>query len=236
MYDEDELLPIAALQHLAFCPRQWGLMYLEGLWAENLLTVDGGHFHERVDLVETEARHDVRIARALRLRSLRLGLSGRADVVEFHRKPETDLHSGADNVQTAGVVLEGVVGLWQPVPVEYKRGRPKPGICDEVQLCAQALCLEEMLGIDVSSGVLFYGKPRRRHEVRLDRSLRDATENLVARLHELTAIGQTPPARRDKRCRSCSLVDLCLPAVTGGDKSARDYLAHALMDTAEDPE
>lgn len=233
MYNEDDLLLISALQHLAFCPRQWGLMYLEGVWDENVLTVEGGQMHDRADEPGTEVRGDIRIARGLRLRSLRLGLTGKADVVEFHRVPDADEGCAPPDSNRSGVRLDGVPGLWRPLPVEYKHGKPKANHCDEVQLCAQALCLEEMLQVAISFGALFYGKPRRRYEVSLDRALRAETETLAANLHELTRAAVTPPAKYEKKCRSCSLLSFCLPKATSG-RSASRYLARALSEIEEE--
>jgi CRISPR-associated exonuclease Cas4 len=205
MFDEDDLLPISALQHLAFCERQWALIHLEGLWSENVLTVEGRQLHRRVHEVEPERRGEVRIARGVRLRSLSLGLVGQADVVEFHRLP-ADTQGGAS--------LVGEPDGWRPFPVEYKRGRPKRGDCDLVQLCAQALCLEEMLQAEVPAGALFYGRTRRRQDVRFDALLRGATRVLAARLHELNGAGNTPPASFGHHCKRCSLMDRCLPRAT----------------------
>lgn len=221
MYDEDDLLPISALQHLAFCERQWGLIHLEGIWTDNPLTVEGQHLHERVHHAGREARCDLRIARGLRLRSLRLGLTGKADVVEFRRLSEALV---AKQPQ-AGTSLPGVTGLWEPRPVEYKRGRPKLGRCDEVQLCAQTLCLEEMLGVTIGRGALFYGRSRRRCEVVFDSALRGETERLALRLHQLSRAGQTPPPTYGRKCKSCSLLSFCLPKVTGGRRRVERYLA-----------
>ncbi len=221
MYEEDDFLPISALQHLAFCERQWALIHLEGLWSENVLTAQGGTLHRKVHDAEADVRGDVRTARGLRVRSARLGLTGRADVVEFHRLP-ADSEGGAS--------LEGVDGLWQPFPVEYKRGRPKAGNCDEVQLCAQALCLEEMLDVAIPRAALFYGMPRRRTDVELDRRLRDETVALTERLHRLTEAAETPPPPPRKRCRSCSLRDLCLPRLVRRAK-ARDYADRMMAET-----
>ena len=226
MYTEDDLLPISALQHLAFCERQWGLIHLEGLWAENPLTVEGHHLHDRTHEQQTESRGDVRIARALRLRSLRLGLAGVADVVEFRRVPSPGPPS---TTGPPGVRLPGVPGFWQPYPVEYKRGKPKLGPFDEIQLCAQALCLEEMLGAPIPSAALFYGQPRARTEVPLTPALRRQTEDLAARLHDLTLAGKTPVARYEKKCESCSLLNLCLPKTTGAHKNVARYLATARL-------
>ncbi|GAB4388013.1 MAG: CRISPR-associated protein Cas4 [Thermodesulfovibrionales bacterium] len=207
MFTEDELLPISALQHLAFCERQWGLIHLEGLWDENRLTVEGRHLHGRADEAEAEVRGDIRVVRGLRLRSLRLGLSGKADVVEFY--------SGG-----------------RVAPVEYKRGRPKIEPCDEFQLCAQALCLEEMLDVQIVKGMLFYGVPRRRYTVTFDSPLRLKTEGLCSRLHALTKEGKTPRAKYGKKCRSCSLLESCLPKACGGKSGVEQYLKSALEETA----
>jgi len=219
-FSESDLLPLSALQHLAFCERQWGLIHLEQIWEENRLTAEGRIEHDRVDSDGTESRRTVRTAFGLNLRSLRLGLSGRADVVEFH------LVEGAGD----GVHLEDVGGMWLPFPVEHKHGRPKPDICDEVQLCAQALCLEEMLGITVPAGALFYGKPRRRLDVAFTEELRRETEALAARLHELTRAAVTPTAKYEKKCESCSLLWHCMPKTTGRNRSANAYLARAVAD------
>ncbi|MCD6161037.1 MAG: CRISPR-associated protein Cas4 [candidate division Zixibacteria bacterium] len=221
-FTEDDLQPISALQHLAFCERQWGLMYLENIWAENRLTAEGTNLHERADLPETESRTDLRIARSLRLRSLRYGLTGIADIVEFQ------LLTGDESKQ-AGVVLESIPGRWQPMPVEYKRGRPKISRCDEVQLCGQVLCLEEMLNIVIETGKIFYGQPRRRHDVAIDNSLRAETFALIDKLHKYAKKGQTPIASYHKKCESCSIKSFCLPKVTGS-KSVRKYLARIVAE------
>ncbi len=217
MFAEDDLLPLSALQHLLFCERQCALIHTEGLWAENQLTVEGRDLHERVDSHPGESRGDVRIARGVLLHSLRLGLSGRADVVEFHRLAE-----GGDE----GVPLPGSAGRWRAFPVEYKRGRPKRNLSDKVQLCAQALCLEEMLATAVPGGALFYGRTRRRLEVPFDSDLRRRTEEACSRLHTLLRSGTTPPARREPKCDSCSLLELCRPDALG--RSASGYLAELL--------
>ncbi len=217
MYAEEDFIQLSALQHLAFCERQWGLIHLENLWNENRLTAEGRHFHDRPDNEETEVRGDIRIARGLRLRSLRLGLTGKADVVEFHRLCK-------DVPSSSGATLEGVSGLWKPVPVEYKRGRPKVDFCDEVQVCAQAFCLEEMMSIEIANGFLYYGVPKRRVVVFFDAPLRKRTEELCARLRELTSIGKTPPAKYKKRCERCSLQEQCMPKICNRDKKVRNYL------------
>jgi CRISPR-associated exonuclease Cas4 len=219
--EDEALVPISALQHFVFCPRQCALIHLEGQWLDNRLTVEGTELHERVD--ESGRRHetrgDVRIARRLDLRCRRLGLIGRADVVEMHRlAPE----------QGSGAVLEGVEGRWRPFPVEYKRGRPKLHEADRVQLCAQALCFEEMLGVPVPAGTLFYGQTRRRTEVEFDHALRSITEDTVRAVHGLFTSGHVPRAERAPKCRRCSLEPICLPDITSGRRSASRYLASAV--------
>jgi len=223
MYSEDELLPISALQHLAFCERQCALIHLEQVWEENRLTAEGRILHEKVHGTESELRAGVYAARGLRIRSLLLGLSGIADVVEFH--PHEN-----------GAPLPGRRGLWRPFPVEYKRGRPKPNICDHVQLCAQGICLEEMLAIEVPAGAVFYGQPRRREDVELDAQLRRQVAQLAARLHLLIENGATPPAVWMRKCSNCSLVELCRPKTAGAGKSARRYLGQMLSREEEGTE
>lgn len=220
MYQEDDLLPISALQHLLFCERRAALVHLEGLWNENLFTAEGRILHDRAHELGTDVRSDVRTARGLRLRSLALGLSGTADVVEFYRV------TGAEGV--AGVPIEDVQGLWRPVPVEYKRGRLRREEGYEIQLCAQALCLEEMLGTTVARGAVFYGKTRRRLEIEFDEKLRKATNEAAVRLHKLIESKVTPTAPYKPKCERCSLLEVCLPTALSKRKSARGYLAAAI--------
>ncbi len=216
-YSEDDLLPISALQHLAYCERQCALIHLEAAWAENVHTTEGRHLHERTHEGETRMEGEILVARGLRVRSLQLGLTGQADVVEFHPDPE------------AGITLPRRKGRWRPFPVEYKRGRPKRGRMDEVQLCAQALCLEEMLGISVPEAALFYGRTRRRQAVLLDTSLREQTRGLARRLHELAASRRTPPAVYEKKkCEQCSLLEICLPRRTGSPAETEERFRREL--------
>lgn len=231
MYSESDLLPLSGLQHLAYCERQWALIHLEQFWAENRLTAEGRHLHERVDQAAGKSRRDLRIVRGLPIHSFHLGLSGRADVVEFRRRTESetpaDDHQEGQPQRASGRALP--TALWQPFPVEYKRGKPKPGQCDRVQLCAQAMCLEEMLGVSIPAGALFYGRTRRRQDVSCDDALRRETEHLAARMHELFRVAITPRVRYNrKRCDRCSLYDRCLPKTTGASRSVAKYLAGAL--------
>ena len=184
---EDTLIPISALQHYLFCPRQCALIHIERLWAEDGATAEGRILHDRVDAGRGETRPGIRIARGVQLRSFAFGIAGRADVVEF-RGP-------------AAV----------PFPVEYKRGRPKAHRADEVQLCAQALCLEEMLGTLVAEGALFYAKESRRTAVRFDAALRALTARLAADARQMILGACTPPPVAIPGCRRCSLRELCRP-------------------------
>jgi len=216
-HTQDTLPRRSALEHLLFCPRQCALIHIEQAWAENSLTAQGALLHERAHEAGAESRGDLRIARALRLRSLHLGLAGVADVVEWRR-----LQPGGD-----GARLAGVSGHWLPLPVEYKRGRLRLERSYEVQLCAQALSLEEMLGVPVPVGALYGGASHQRREVAFDDALRAETETAARRLHALLASGLTPPADYSPKCRTCSLIEICLPRLTE-QGSARRYLDEAL--------
>jgi len=192
LYDEDELVMISALQHYLFCPRQCALIHIEQQWSENRLTAEGRILHERVHTSGRESRRVLRVEYSVPVRSLRLGLTGQADIVEFHLQDD---------------------GAWLPLPVEYKRGRPKKDQTDRVQLCAQAICLEEMLGCTVPEGALYYGEKRRRFAVAFDPVLRENTARTAAEVHALLAGGKTPAPCYAERCESCSFVSLCLPKV-----------------------
>lgn len=198
-YFEADLVPLSALQHYMFCPRQCALIHVEQIWEENRHTAEGRLMHEKVHAGGSEKRRDVRRAFGLPIRSLRLGLSGKTDVVEFHRQPD---------------------GLWRPYPVEYKRGRRKEEDWDRVQLCAQAICLEEMLDVSVPEGALFYGAEQRREVVPLEKALRKRTEEVAQAVHDLVAEGRTPPHDHSPACKTCSLYARCLPG-TGGRSGKR---------------
>ncbi|MCG8473855.1 MAG: CRISPR-associated protein Cas4 [Desulfobacterales bacterium] len=201
MYPDDDLLPLSALQHLLFCRRQCALIHVERLWVENRYTAEGRVLHERVDRGGERLEPDIRVVYAMELKSKRLGLVGKADVVEFHQAEEG----------------------WVPYPVEYKRGKSKKGDYDRVQLCAQALCLEEQYRLSIFEGSLFYGKTRRRETVSFDDALRSETKIAARSLHELVESEETPEARYFKGCDTCSLMDLCMPKVLP-KKSIQGYL------------
>jgi CRISPR-associated exonuclease Cas4 len=229
MFSEDDLLPLSGLQHLSFCERRWALVHIESVWEENRFTAEGKLLHERAHSSDIESRPGVLVRRTLPIRSFRLGLSGQTDIVEF--RP-------ASAGQT-GMTIAGRKEIWRPYPVEYKRSRDKAGsIAYRVQLCAQALCLEEMLHTDVPEGAVYDGLTHRRDAVLFDYPLRQQVEELAARMHELRASGTTPKARYEKKCDSCSLYSTCLPKTTGAS-SARKYLtrmvAAAIADNGIEP-
>ena len=189
MYDDSELIMISALEHYSYCPRQCALIHVEQTFEENIYTVQGHMLHERVDESAEEIRHDVRIERGLPLWSKRLGLVGRADVVEFRGDA--------------------------PYPIEYKRSPRRQWGHDDLQLCAQALCLEEMTGHEVPYGAIYYYGSRRRKEVVCDAALRQRVAETVVAMRQMLATGTLPPAVNDARCQHCSLKESCLPDVVG---------------------
>lgn len=216
-FNESDYIQLSGLQHFAFCRRQWALIHVEQQWRENLRTVEGGILHERAHDETTKERSRDRITmRGLRIASSALGISGTCDVVEFTR-------SGS------GARLAGEDGFWQPYPVEYKRGRSKAGDADRLQLCAQALCLEEMLGCPVPEGALFYGETRRRERVLLDAALRAQVEQMLTEMHELYRRGHTPKVKTGKHCNACSLKELCLPVLCRAS-SARVYIRRHIQE------
>lgn len=202
-YSEDDLIMLSALAHFSYCPRRCALIHIEQTWEENRFTAEGRILHERVHESGDESRGSVRIARGVPLRSLRLGLVGVADVVEFRREGK---------------------GIWQPFPVEYKRGKPKPDHSDIMQLCGQCVCLEEMLNVSVPKGALFYGKTRRRHDVSFDAGIRAELENTVSQVRELLETRRTPDPVYTKKCDNCSVQSECLPKTIGRHKSVKRYL------------
>ena len=198
-YQESDFLQLSGLQHFKFCRRQWALIHIEDQWAENFRTTDGAILHQNAhDGALSESRGDLLITRDMRVFSATLGVSGACDVLEFHRSEN-------------GIPLQGREGLWQPYPVEYKRGRPKEGTEDVLQLCGQAMCLEEMLCCTIPTGALYYGEPRRRTKVEFTPELRQEVQDLLAEMHTFYNRGYTPKVKPSKACNACSLKELCLP-------------------------
>ncbi len=211
-YSPDDLLPLSGIQHFLFCRRQWALIHVERQWQENALTAEGRILHRRADdPFFTEKRKGVIVARSVPVSSPSLGLSGICDVVEF-----TD--------SSQGVSLPGHEGFYLPAPVEYKRGKKKRERSDEAQLCAQALCLEDMLAVSIPVGYLFYGQTRRRVSVELTDALRDLVRKTAQEMHAYFQRGYTPRVKPFKGCRSCSLADICLPKLQDKVMPASNYI------------
>lgn len=198
-YPPDDWLLLSGIQHFIFCRRQWALIYVEQQWQENALTAEGRILHHRVDdPFFTEKRQGVIIARSAPVSSPTLGLTGLCDVVEFTAGSE-------------GIQLPGRAGFYQPAPVEYKRGHKKHDHCDEAQLCAQAMCLEEMLATVIPAGYIYYAQTRHRETVAFTTDLRDKVLKAVEEMRAYYWRGYTPKVKPTKACRSCSLADICLP-------------------------
>lgn len=226
-YSEDDLLMLSGIQHFAFCERQWALIHLEQQWQENVRTVEGRIMHERVHTpLLVESRGSMLISRSLPVVSWKLGLYGVLDLVEFSQV----------GVSSGGIHIPGRKGFWKPRPVEYKRGKPKPDSRDEVQLCAQAICLEEMLQVEIAEGDLYYGENRRRTCVYFDAELRQQVIDLCQRMHMMYENGTTPPASKGKQCRACSLYDICLPSLTRRTKSVKEYIRREILTETGDDE
>lgn len=211
-YSQEDLLGLSGIQHFLFCRRQWALIYVEQQWQENLYTVEGKLMHDRADdPYFTEVREGTIIARAMPVASYRLGFNGICDVVEFTPVSE-------------GVALPGRKGFYRPIPVEYKRGSEKEEAWDRAQLCAQAICLEEMLAIDIPAGYLYYGKTRHRTQVQFDLQLRNLVEKISMEMHTYFSRGYTPQVKTSKMCKSCSLFDLCMVTMQSERVNVRDYI------------
>lgn len=211
MIDDHDYLMMSGIQHFAFCRRQWALIHLEQQWAENLRTAEGGLEHKRChDDTFTEKRGDLLVVRGMRVVSHRLRLTGNCDVVEFHADPN-------------GVTLQGRDGIWSPMPVEYKHGHAKGIDADRLQLCAQAMALEEMLVCDIPEGALYYAETHRREVVPFTQELRETTQSMADEMNAYYERGYTPRTKPGKHCNACSLKELCLPVLYQRVDS-REYL------------
>lgn len=215
MYEEDNFLQLSGIQHFAFCRRQWALSYIELQWNENVRTVEGKLLHERAhDDSIMEKRGDKIISRAMPIRSRELGISGECDVVEFHKAKD-------------GVILAGRDGLYEVIPIEYKRGRPKENDIDILQLVAQAMCLEEMLCCEIPVGYLYYGETRHRISVEISAEYKQRVREMFTEMHRYYDQRYTPKVKRTKSCNACSLSDICLP-VLNKIRSLDQYISSAL--------
>jgi len=214
-YQEEEYLLLSGIQHFAFCRRQWALIHIEQQWRENILTIEGDILHEKAhDEKCNEKRKGLLLIRGMAVSSRELGLSGICDVVEFHQ-------------DESGVALHGRRGRFLPLPVEYKRGKPKKGPEDALQLCAQAMCLEEMLVCEIPIGYLYYGETKHRQEVLFTLELRALVSQMCEEMHHLFRRRYTPKVKTGGFCRSCSLKDICLPQLNQMRKVS-DYLKSSL--------
>lgn len=214
---EDDWLLISGLEHFAFCRRQWALIHLENQWIENSYTVEGNILHERShDSSFSEKRRDLLTLRALRVFSPTLGGTGTCDVVEFRAASD-------------GIALQGREGRWNPLPIEYKRGQPHADDAASLQLCCQAMCLEEMLCCSIPLGAIFYGEIRRRVEIPLTEELRGKVQSVLAEMHLCYARGHTPLTKPTKSCNACALRDLCLPRLHK-TQSATAYLSDRIRE------
>ena len=211
MYAEEDYLMLSGIQHFAFCRRQWAMIHIEQQWVENYRTTAGELMHKKAhDEGSFEKRGDLLIVRGLRISSRELGLSGQCDVVEFHQDKD-------------GIELFGYEGKWNPVPIEYKRGTPKENNADALQLCAPAICLEEMFQTNISEGFLYYGENRRRSKTEFTDDLRQQVKKYSMEMHDLFHKGYTPNAKPTKQCKACSLEELCIPKLQKV-KNVRAYI------------
>ncbi len=220
MLDPDDYLLLSGIQHFAFCRRQWALIHIEAQWEDNARTISGELIHSRAhDTKLTEKRGDMIVVRGMSVLSHALGIQGKCDVVEFHK-------------DEAGVALFGRKGLWLPFPVEYKRGSPKPHDADRLQLCAQAMCLEEMLACPpIKEAYLYYAEIKRREAVPLGSELRETVRSMCAEMRGYYERRHTPRAKQSKSCKNCSLADICLPKLPQEGRVA-SYIQSALREDA----
>ena len=222
---ENDYLMMSGIQHFCFCRRQWALIHLEQQWSENIHTIEGQLEHTRChDESLTEKRGNLLIVRGMRVISHRLHLSGSCDVVEFHADP-------------SGISLQKRDGLWKPVPVEYKHGHCKENNADRLQLCAQAMALEEMLVCEIPQGILFYEETRRREIVELTDELRNTTQKMADEMISYFARGYTPKVRPAKHCNACSIKELCLPKLYKQSDAAAyisEHITQAVTESIEE--
>ncbi|HEY0221228.1 MAG TPA: CRISPR-associated protein Cas4 [Lactovum miscens] len=217
MYDEQDYLMISGIQHFLFCRRQWALIHIEQQWQENVLTLEGSYLHEKADQpMIREKRKDRLIVRALRVHSPTFGITGICDVVEFIQDPK-------------GVSLNGEVGTFSPIPVEYKHGKPKQEPSDVLQLAAQAICLEEMLACSIPKGYIYYHETKHREAVAIDETCREKLKDTVAEMHQYWQRRYTPKVKTGNFCKKCSLQNLCLPKLMNV-QTVKGYLDRRLCE------
>ena len=212
IYSEEELLSLSGIQHFYFCKRQWALIHIEQQWAENRATMEGKVIHEKADdPFFSESRKNIFISRAVPLVSYQLGFYGVADIIEFIKSIN-------------GVEIKGREEKWEPNIVEYKRGKTKEDERDIVQLVAEAMCIEEMLGCRITSADFFYNETKRRTRIEITDVLREQVINLAMEMHKIYGQGITPKAEGGKHCKSCSLVNVCMPRLTSKKVNVANYI------------
>lgn len=211
-YNEEDYLMLSGIQHFYFCKRQWALIHIEQQWAENQATMEGNYLHARVDdPFFRENRKNVIISRAVPVSSSVLGLSGILDALEFHQAE-------------SGIELSGKEGSWLPQIVEYKHGKPKKDLCDQVQLTAQVICLEEKFNCQITQSAFYYHEINRRQTVLITDELRQLVKTLADEMHRLYQLGETPKAEMKKNCSKCSLYEICMPRLTSKKSSVSHYM------------
>lgn len=219
-YREEDFLLLSGIQHFSFCKRQWALIHIEQQWQENLRTIEGQILHEKThDNTIKEKRGDFIISRGMSVFSRSLGITGTCDVVELYKAPD-------------GVHIFGREGKYKPVPIEYKRGKPKEDESDILQLCAQAMCLEEMLLCHIPEGCLFYWETKRRLKVALDEELRQRVRIILKEMHDLYDRRYTPKVKVTKKCKACSLAEICMPKLCK-NPSAVYYIKKNILEVEE---
>lgn len=219
-YSEEDYLFISGIQHFKFCRRQWALIHVEQQWEENVHTVIGELMHKKAhDPYLTEKRKDTIIVRALPVVSKEMGITGECDVVEFRRCED-------------GVRLHGHRGLYSIYPVEYKKGKPKTDEKDQLQLAAQAMCLEEMFSTKIKEGALFYGETKRREIIHITDELRIEVRDMFQEMHHYFSRHYTPKVKTSKSCSSCSLKEICLPKLSK-TVSVGSYMKRMLQEEDE---
>lgn len=227
MFTEDDFVPISSLQHVVFCERQASLIYIENVWEENVFTAEGQILHDKAHSGDAEKKGDLIIARSLRLHSFEIGVTGMADVVEIKRISEGEKTYEREGILWEGVRIEKYNSNWYLYPIEYKRGVARFVEGNEVQLCAQAICLEEMLNTKIGAGALYYGKSNRRKEVIFNSEIRNRTVEAANRMRQLMNEDEKIEFSYSKKCNTCSLKDLCLPEITGKQKRVKHYIDKA---------
>lgn len=218
LYNEEDMLQLSGIQHFVFCPRQWALIHIEQVWADNSLTTEGSLLHENVDnpfLRETNGSQTITL-RGFRLASPILGLSGIADAIEIYP------YENAPSSKQALLKSK----LYDVLPIEYKRGNPKISDCDRIQVTAQAIILEEMLGLKISKGAIFYWETRHREYFDISPELREATIKISTEMHLSFRQNAIPKAIKKSHCQKCSLIDYCLPSIKG--RSATKYISDSI--------